>query len=131
MLSWIHADKEKFPLTKGGNDYFLRFREPDICYFIVCVLKRKDVETYLASCGFSKEKLMEKAQFMIANQQRADYRFRDKYGIWFCYSMGRYQEQPINVVIKKEVLNQLAWMNGQHACYKVTKDNVEEIPYLP
>ena len=130
VLSWIHANEEKFPITEKANDYFLHISEKDIQRLIVCVLKKKDILQYLKEFGYDKKRLLEKAYKMVETGETVDYHFKH-YGFWFKYSKDNLSEQPVNVVIKKHMLSQLARTITTTRCYEVSRQGVRQLQKLP
>lgn len=128
-IIWVHADKNRYPLTRFANNYFVSFQEIDIDFMVSCFLKKENVFAYLAKHGFSRQDLLDKANEMAQSGTERDMSYKNKYGFWFVYSKGLY-EAPVNIILTKELLCKLSTQNGVLRCYRFSKDGIALIQSL-
>lgn len=90
------------------------------CYLI----KRDTIKEYLSSKGWNFQRILKKADEIRHNKKYKRTFVPETDDFYFYFSEPfNYRESPINIVIKKDVLKELA-----HKKYNVTKDYLQLIP---
>lgn len=90
------------------------------CYLI----KREEIKNFLASKKWDKERILEKAEELRASNKYGRTFVPETNLFYFYFSDSRYyNESPINIIIRKEKLRDLA-----HKKYVVSKDDLQIMP---
>lgn len=112
FLIWPYATKND--LSKITVDDFT---------FLDCLMvRKKNIQGYLASCGWDKPSVLSKAKEIRHSNRRNKIEVGQK-GFYFYFSEYKnYSEQPINIVIRKRILQKLAARN-----YKISKTEMKKI----
>ena len=120
LLAWIYANKEKYPVNKLVNQkppYYENFKIEDLDYISCCLLQKNAIITFLKDRGFDKRHLLVKAGEMIGLNCEYD-GTNKKEGFYFRFSR-QLAERPVNVVIYKNVLKELATIQNICFCYRI------------
>ena len=100
LLIWISKCKKEWNITAE-----------DIEELDYALVSRKKIHEYLAQFGYNKEQLQEKARKIRTNGIDGQIDKGNNHPYWF-YFTTRLAEQPINIVIRKNLLLQLADRHG-------------------
>ena len=128
-IIWVRADRNRYPITRFSNTYFVSFQEVDIEYMIACFLHKKTIMHYLEKRGFYRQDLLDKAEEMVRNGQERDLSYKEQYGFWFVFSKALY-EKPVNVIFSKELLCELSKDRNGPRCYRFSKAGIQRINSL-
>ncbi len=97
MLSWI---------DQARTDKINRIVAEDFEQITICFITKKKVISYLASCGFTIDKIKSLANKMRVNEMADSYHLSRDAVLYYSKNI---KEQPINIVINRSVLYQLSY----------------------
>ena len=123
FLTWVRVDEEKFSVLQEckATDYYKQVQDVDIKYVLGCLINKHRVLEYLGDYGLDRFSLYDQALKMRNEQIETeiinDFKFK--------YSYNNLREAPVNIIIPKVILQDLATNERGCFCYKVDKQNVE------